>query len=256
MKNFLNRYFTPTTIIWFLVHLVIVLFGVILISTPDLQKIFGVTLTAGIGGSLVATGFAGLIIYVYISFADITRRRLEIFTRAGLSDIFNVRSTRIKTQYDDRLVKAKEIDIIGFGLSHLRQDYRDDFEHWSNKFKVRILVLDPVFPSAELSYAGQRDKEEKNAPSQISNDVIQFIESVKNNKNINRDNFKVRKMKALPSINVFRIDDEMFFGPYLISKQSRNMPTFLVRRGGFLFEVFKSHFETIWSSDEFSEDAL
>ena len=64
--------------------------------------------------------------------------------------------------------------------------------------------------------------------------------------------FQVRLYKCLPSVNIFRIDDELFWGPYLIREQSRNTPTFIVRKGGILFDTLAKHFNTIWSDPELS----
>ncbi|OAI45016.1 hypothetical protein AYO43_08640 [Nitrospira sp. SCGC AG-212-E16] len=161
---------------------------------------------------------------------------------------------RIRQDYVQRLEKAEEqIDIIGFGLSSFREDFLDDFSKWKQRANVRILLVDPEFPSGELSYANQRDTEEKNSLGKIASDVRKFVEVVGSLISEDGDRvFDIRLYRCLPSLNIFRIDDELFWGPYLVGEQSRNSPTFLVQRGGILFDRFTRQFECIWKDDKFS----
>ena len=64
--------------------------------------------------------------------------------------------------------------------------------------------------------------------------------------------FQVRLYKVLPSVNYFRVDDEAFWGPYLMLEPSRNTPTILIKRGGVLYDKLRNHFDAIWSDDSFS----
>ena len=80
--------------------------------------------------------------------------------------------------------------------------------------------------------------------------MIQFLEQIGPLASSAGRPFDVRLYRCLPSINYFRIDDDIFWGPYLIPGQSRNMPTFIVRRGGILFDRLTLHFQQIW--DRFS----
>jgi hypothetical protein len=59
---------------------------------------------------------------------------------------------------------------------------------------------------------------------------------------------EIRLYRALPLINIFRIDDDLFWGPYLLEDQSRNYPTLLVRSPGWLFQRLEQHFEMLWST--------
>jgi hypothetical protein len=54
-------------------------------------------------------------------------------------------------------------------------------------------------------------------------------------------------MRCIPAINLFRIDDDVFWGPYLMQQQSRNTPTLLATRGGFLFDMLQKHFDALWA---------
>ena len=233
-------------------HVVLILIGFIfVVSAQNLETIW-LSIFQGIGGSLIATGMAGILLFLYVQRSEAFGRRIETLLVAGLAQVFPARSVVIREEYDDRLRVATKIDAMGFGLSSLREDHLRDFEDWSRRGMVRILLLDPDFPSIDNSYSSQRDIEEGNPAGTIQNDINQFVEAVQNLPSINPERFRIKKMRILPSTNVFRVDDEVFFGPYLIREQSRNSPTFLAKKGGHLFETITNHFDKIWDDDQLS----
>ena len=144
------------------------------------------------------------------------------------------------------------IDVLGFGLRSLLEDYGDQFESWSARCTIRVLLLDPEFPSARTPYADQRDREENNQQGDIGRDVREFVRRTATLAERPGTRFQVRLFRCLPSVNIFRIDDKLFWGPYLVGSQSRNMPTFVVKKGGHLYDVLGKHFESIWSRDDLS----
>ncbi|WP_152049909.1 hypothetical protein [Tautonia marina] len=243
-----NAFLNPKHWIYVLCHLLLIVIGF---------AVYGISsngLFIGIGGSLVATGFAGWIIFVYVLISEDVSERLRILTEFGFSNAFEGRSVRIRDQYDQRLKNAREkIDIIGFGLSAFREDFGNEFESWKHRTSVRILLIDPEFPSPDSNYADQRDKEEMNSDGKIAADVKRFVSAVSPLiRKSGPKKFEIRFYRCLPTLNILRIDDELFWGPYLIKEQSRNCPTFLVKRGGILYDKFVSQFEQIWASDEWS----
>lgn len=242
--------FTPTNLLWFFGHLFLLLIGSALLGTDHLFNL-GKAATEGIGASLVAAGVTGEILFLYVLASDSTRARLELFTRAGLLKVFPHRSVRMREEYDGRLKKAREIDILGFGQSSFRQDYSDQFKDLSSRALLRILLIDPSFPTSECSLANLRDLEEGNSLDQIRKDVEAFINTAKKISGLDKSRFKIRLCRTIPSVSVFRIDNVIFWGPYFVKEQSRNSPTILVQQGP-LFDRLKGHFDQIWSSEQFS----
>lgn len=174
---------------------------------------------------------------------------------AGLTDAFSGRAVRIKDEYDRRLDSASEnVDLLGFGLRSFREDYAAKLPELTQRANTRLLLLDPGFPNADSSIADIRDREERNPSGAIRGDVREFLVQVLPIAGTTGSNLQVRLYRALPMINIFRIDDDLFFGPYLLDEQSRNSPTFLARRGGELFDRLKAHFDLLWSN-EWSIDA-
>jgi hypothetical protein len=206
------------------------------------------------GSSMIAAGLCGWVVFVYVLISEDLGDKLTILSKFGLIKAFEARQVRIKDEYVDRLVEAREcIDVIGFGLNAFREDFLHEFPKWKQRTGVRILLLDPEFPSIERSWASLKDIEEKNPTGKIAGEVKKFVQDAghligKQGKG----QFSIRLYHCSPSINIFRIDDDLFWGPYLVGEQSRNSPTFLVRRGGILFGRFLEQFERIWSDDNFS----
>ena len=68
----------------------------------------------------------------------------------------------------------------------------------------------------------------------------------------NDGRLQVRVYKSLPTVNIFRIDDDLFWGPYLSGRASSNTLTVRIRRGTSIFDQLEAHFADIW--DRFSEE--
>jgi hypothetical protein len=243
----MRSWLSPTSQMWLSIHLFLVVLGMLCMTTEG-ETIFGATLAQSLGSSVLATGIVGMALYLYVRLAERTQDRLQVLTDAGIVSVFRHRSVRIKSHYDERLRVAKRIDLIGLGLSSFREDYADDFAEWSRRANVRILVLDPNFPTKSQSLADYRDVEEQGMKGEIRRDVEAFQKAVDEDAGINRVRFEVRRMRSIPAINLLRIDDEIFWGPYLMAERSRNTPTLLVQRGGFMFDDLEKHFEATWAA--------
>lgn len=241
----------PTNIFWIAGHLFMLAAGIFL--TAVAAQFNHKDILLGVGGSLIATGVAGEILFLYVVSSQQTRDKLDLISVAGLQHIFTTRSVSIRDEYHSRLRRAKKVDVLGFGLSSFREDYGSKFAELSLNTSFRILLLDPDFPSSNESIASIRDREEGNNVGDIKRDVEAFESAIHRAEGLNSQNFRARRLTALPSVNIFRIDDEIFWGPYLIGGQSRNMPTLLVRRGGFLYDQISDHFENLWTNNQFSK---
>ena len=234
-------------------HAMLVILGLSLMLF-DWQNTQLASIMVAVGASVLAMGFGGTVLFLLVWIEQKESERQDAIRRSGLHRIFSARSVRIKSEYDERLARATEaIDVLGFGLKALREDYRDAFAGWAQRADVRILIIDPDFPCEAHSIAAQRDREEIATDGAIADDVRQFIASCQQLIEERPARFRVRLYRCLPTINLFRIDHEVFWGPYLIGGVSRNMPTLLMEDGQ-LTERLKEHFDAIWTSDVFSRD--
>ena len=202
---------------------------------------------------MTAAGLAGWVVFAHVVVSDSFNKQVDIISEFGLIGAFDARSVVIRKEYEDRLDSAREqIDVMGFGLRALREDFKEKISDWLDHAPIRVLLIDPEYPHKRSSYAKQRDTEESLPDGTIKSDVELFVKEL--GPYMKDGRLKIRLYRCLPSINIFRIDDVLFWGPYLISQQSRNSPTLLVRRGGILFDRMNKHFDQIWQSDEFSRD--
>jgi hypothetical protein len=230
---------------------------VILVGMMILLLWPGNAVTFSIGTSISATGIASLFMYFYAANQQGQISRLELFSRFGLDQAFDGRGPAIRVEYDSRLSSARRyIDVLGFGMSALLEDHFEDFAIWKESAHVRILLLDPDFPSRDHSVASLRDVEERSSPGKIARDVTTFVERTRHLVGrTERGSFTVRLYSCIPAVNIFRIDNALFWGPYLIKSASRNAPTIEVREGGLFFARLIGHFENIWTDDSLSRVA-
>src|SRR5713101_7900707 len=103
--------------IYFLAHALLLTVGLLIFraSQDELWK--------AVGASVIAAGIAGMVVFLYVLATTRTSDLLEAFSSAGLRTVFSSRSVLIRKQYDDRLKSAsRQLDVIGFGLSYIREE--------------------------------------------------------------------------------------------------------------------------------------
>ena len=239
---------------YLLTHAVVFAVGLTLITASRLTSVTGTTgevILISIGASLIAAGLTGWVVYVYVNRSERLLATLNMVTQLGFVGAYMGRSVTIRDEYDRRMDKfSNRADILGFGLNSLRQDHLTTMPIWKARGRIRILLLDPEYPSIEAPYANQRDREEREAPGTICAQVKRFILETAPLHEVDR--FEVRLYRCLPVLNIFRIDDEILWGPYFMHESSRNSPTFIVHAGGELFGRLTGHFDTIWNDDGLS----
>jgi hypothetical protein len=207
----------------------------------------------GIGLSVVAAGVTGLVLFGWVLISDTLRNRVQVLDNFGIHDYFDTNTTPIRGEYASRLTKSsRSIDVLGLGLNKLRQDFGQQFAGWAENGKVRIILTDPLFPTAELSYADQRGSEERDPAGAVRSQVESWISDTARLRQSKPNNFEVRLATCLPTITLVKVDGELFWSPYLMRRSSGATPTMLVRKGGLLYDVLTDHFDEIWNDPELS----
>lgn len=231
--------------LYLLSYALLLCFGLLLVGRKNPTVV-------AVGASIVATAVAGWVLFLRVWLSHDRTYILEMKNKFGLLRVFEQRAIPIRDEYESRLQIAEEsIDILGFGLQSLRQDYHLHFSEWAARARVRILLLDPEFPAPEYSVASQRDEEEGDDRGTIAKEVRRFVDACADLLRTSQ-RFEVRLYRCLPMVNIFRIDRSLFWGPYLLLEVSRNCPTLLTQEGGILFDKLSAHFEQIWQSDVYS----
>lgn len=213
-----------------------------------------------LGTGLVATGVAALITESWKLIEEGQKLQEQAIREFGLIGLFRQRSVRITKEYEDRLPKARtSIDIMGFGMSNLLKEFGvNAFREWAARCEVRILLSDPGIPTEWNSYCGQRDREECKKEGTTAGQVHDFVETTRVLWEDPNCRFELRLAKTLPSVNMFRIDYESFWGPYLIApegtpaNESAHLPTLLVSAPGYMFDALTQHFQEVWTNNDFS----
>lgn len=183
-----------------------------------------------------------MIIWVYLAQVEVSADKLTNFSAAGLERVYDRRAAQIRDEYAVRLNSAKHrVDIMGYGLKDFRRDYISELGAIAARAKVRILLLDPASP-----YAAQRDDEESQSAGTIKGEVEEFISQFKQKYPMKSENLELRLYTCLPMVNIFRIDGDLFWGPYLAGKASGNTITVRVSQGGLMYGQLVEHFEIVW----------
>ena len=239
----IRRGFAAEHFSYLLLNLVMMLIGWLVIASGG-QDPAGTALSVAIGGSLVATGAAGAVLFLRVWVARDESERLKNLRESGIRKTFEARSVAIRSEYDERLASASDaIEIMGFGLRSLRHDHEKDFEDWAKRATVRILVIDPEFPRKDGCLADMRDVEE--GDGEIKDDVRKLVRSCSALLKLKTNGFELRLYTCLPSINLFRIDEDVFWGPYLVGDISRNLPTLLMDADSKLSRRLIAHFDEV-----------
>ena len=158
--------------------------------------------------------------------------------------LFTGRSVTIRNEYDDRLSRMKDrLDILAWGLASFREDYGNRLVDWAtNGTRIRLLLVNPNSIRGSTLCELQDELEGRNRGS-TANDIATFLTELESS----HGGIEVRVSDFHPGTNVFRIDGDMFFGPYIAGTVSRNAPTGVVSDDHWLFDVLLSHFECLWN---------
>src|SRR5882757_5740242 len=99
------RWLVPNNIYWIVGHIFILGLGIFLTFIAAQSSYRDILL--GVGGSLIATGIAGEVLFLYIILSQETKEKLDLLAVAGLQKIFATRSVSIRNEYHSRLRGAK-----------------------------------------------------------------------------------------------------------------------------------------------------
>lgn len=236
--------------VYVLSNLLAMAVGALMVQQGETQKWDWMT---GAGISVIAAGVTGFVLIGYMLVTETVRNRITVLQDFGIRDYFDSNTTPIRGEYAARLnTRSREIDVLGLGLNSLRRDFSDSLSSWASAGRVRILLIDPDYPTQQTSFADQRDSEERDAHGKIRGEVHEWIKDTEELRRRAPENFQIHLYRCLPTITLVRIDNEAFWSPYLARRGSSATPTMLVHRGGLLYDVVKKHFDDIWNDKNLS----
>jgi hypothetical protein len=236
-----------------LLNIIILLIGLALYGfynqTEGLQK--------EIGSGMVASGLAALILVLYqIASSAVQGRddeRLRVAERVGLEAYYSSRPDFGFGQKNEfTFAGARKIQILELtGATLFGNIEKDDWlRRLTPETTVQILLQDPLHPPGAWTFLNHRDFEEGNA---IGSDLIKVYDFVNkfdaHHQFARGGSFELRLSRAMPTICSFRIDDCIYWAPYLAAVYGDRSPHMKVVRGGELFEVLERHFDRLWAGE-------
>lgn len=191
-----------------------------------------------IGGTFVASGLIGFAHYYHYQ----REKRIEFISELvddwGLLDIHEGRGWAKVDEYR-RLMQGcdKKLHIQAISLTRFQEDLGDELEKLgSHGVDIKLLLLDP--DSEICSWYSEANPGRSGLEDQIRASVNQLQER-------NIDSMEIKFYDSIP-LNYFRIDDNVFVGPYFTTRSSRRSVTFLAEVNKALAEGFEENFQKHW----------
>lgn len=173
--------------------------------------------------------------------------KIKNFDDWGLEKIFRTRAEK-NAESDPRLEShnVKFLDGIAFGLSSFRSNREYDvLLCLQNGMKMRLLAMNP-----DSDFVRQRAIEENVHPDSIKDSIVKLVEWVnKLNKQSNKGKIEIKYYNAMTLDFYWRIDDDLYVGPYMYNIVSQQTITAKFSKGGKGFNLYSRYFNDLWNND-------
>ncbi len=180
--------------------------------------------------------------------------RLQNLNEWGIEKIFKTRAEK-NGESDPKLEKhnVKILDGIAFGLSSFRSDREDDvLACLQNGMNMRLLAMNP-----NSEFAKQRAVEEGVHPDSICKSIKDLVEWVnKLNQKSTKGKIQIKYYNAMTLDFYWRIDNDVYVGPYMYGIVSQQTVTAKFSRGGKGFKLYTGRFEKLWNDTTLCEYPL
>lgn len=201
------------------------------------------SLLLNIGCSLIASS---LVILLTTFLVDVKRE--NPLDEWGIFKIYSTRAEK-NADSDPELDHAKyQIDAVAFGLGNFRSKYSSKVEVCLRKgVNIRILTMNP---DSDLVHI--REKEENAIEGQIEKsirDLVVWADKL-NSENRNKGKIIVKGYDCMTLDFYWRVDNELFIGPYWYGQPSNQTITYAFKEGGKGFAQYTSYFESLWDNKE------
>lgn len=231
MKSVVNK----TAVIISLVFIIIGLLGIIIWG--DSNTIINISC------SIIASGITLLISTYTIE----RKKQYSVWEEWKLARIFKTRAEK-NADSDPKLKHGVTVlDAVAFGLSSFRSFHTHDMQTCLNQgMNVRLLVMNP-----KSEFISQQEKEEGDAAGNIAksiNDLVEWAKAL--NQHSTNGKITIKGYQSMTLDFYWRIDDELYIGPYMKGKKSQQTITYKYKKGGEGFELYSSYFEELWNASD------
>lgn len=231
MKNLINFKALSVALGFVVVGIIGLLLTVFLYRSSILENVFC---------SIIGSGLTLFFTNVYV---DVTKK-YEVWDDWKLEKIFKSRADK-NHDSDPKLENSNisQLDIIAFGLSSFRSFHTNDvLNRLNHGMNVRILVMHP-----KGKYISQREVEEGDTRGNISKSILDLVEWAKNlNVHSSKGKIALKYYCCMTLDFYWRLDDELYIGPYMNGKKSQQTITYKFIKGGKGFNIYTDYFEERW----------
>lgn len=228
-----------------IVALLLILFGIIAVLVDVFITKTTANVFVSIGCSLVASGLVLLCTALLIDF----RRGYAVWDEWKMSKIYKTRAEK-NLDSDPKLEKhnIKQLDGIAFGLKSFRSNRQNDVLTCMQRgMNVRFLVMNPYGDCVQ-----KREHEENVVKGSISKsieDLCSWAEDL--NRQSNKGKITIRFYNTMTLDFYWRLDDEIYIGPYMLNIESQQTITYRFVKGGKGFSLYADYFESLWNDQNF-----
>ena len=225
-----------------LAELVILSLGIILVFFPNSNMI-----VSNIGASIIASS-----IVIFMTDVLIGKESNESVVQWGLEAVYKTRG-EMNSSCDEYLKKAKNLDIIAFGLKSWRDSQQTQIETiLQSGGTIRIITMKPGCANLKA-----RERDEFEQDDGISHSIEQLIVWAKtqNDKGY-KGKIEVRCHDHLPLDFLYLMDNRLFTGPYVYGKGSQQTVSFEYSNTCSAYEYYKDYFNELWNDEAFCQNAL
>ncbi len=194
-----------------------------------------------IGCSLLASA-----VFLVLNAMYVEKQAAKPLDSWKLTEIYRTRAEKNQDS-DPKLKDAKyQIDGVAFGLRSFRSNHTPDIEDCLRRgVQIRLVAMKP-----NSKFALQRDKEEGENEGHIGHSVQKLVEWANelNSKGYNGQ-IKIKGYSCMTLDFYWRVDDDLYVGPYWYGYQSQQTITMKFERGGKGFDEYSQYFEKLWNDE-------
>lgn len=199
------------------------------------------TILVSVGCSLIASAFVSLINNYLVE-----RVKEDPLAPWGFKYVFKDRQEMNKDcDVSMHRSAVSRIDAVGFGFRSYRESQSAFTEELLKKgVQFRILTMDPDSPFVE-----EREKEENQNPGQIAKTIRDLIAWADDMNAKGYDGrILVKGHSSMTQDFYWRVDDDVYFGPYWYGKDSQRTISYKFS-GGEGFRMYNKYFESLWNAE-------
>lgn len=230
-----------------IIALIIVVLGVFVIFLDAVILKNDNVVIINIASSVVATGVVLTLTECFLHY----QRQYDVWDEWKLVRIYRTRAEK-NIESDKKLEthNVKQLDGIAFGLRSFRSNRKNDVLSCMQRgMNVRLLVMNP-----ESVFIQQREKEENAISGSISKSIYDLKKWAEDlNRESANGKITIKFYDTMTLDFYWRVDDDIYIGPYLFNIESQQTITYNFRQGGKGFDIYSKYFETLWEDEEFCE---